>query len=489
MKSRSEREKTRERKSWICFAICAVFLSTLTVCPGAEPVYGNSAPSYWEAFPYSDVLAVEENSPITVDREQLTFDFSETWNHDDYWSPVGRILAQYRMTNPTDDTLSVQMAFPFVASLSKLSVPDIKVSADSAAVPYEIYIDPKEAYEYGGSSGGLQYGYGTIGDISNQEWALPGFDLDSKAKLYRYAVSAGTEDRLDFEISYDADPARTILMGTGFSGVSYSEEGSEKLTSAIREKAEPEILVLGKDLDFTYDVLTKEGEKVDKNLYQLEIIEESVDPKEYLLSAIRKNLAKETAAAISDTQFLNLCLHEIWRESQAGGYSELFDVLPTAFSDRIFTLVYQVEFSPESARNVSVSYITEGTMDRRETLSPKYGYTYLLSPAKSWADFGSLDIEIITPQEAPYIVESSLALAKDGANRYTAQFEGLPESELTFTLYEKEAVTFVDRAKKTASESLYNLAFFWPVSAILLAIIALIVVRSVVRRMRNNPGG
>lgn len=94
-------------KRSICFAMCAIYMSTM-------PVYANSAPSYWEAFPYSEILVVEEDSPITVDREHLTFDFSEANDDGEFHSPVGKVTADYQMTNSTNDVLTVQMAFPFV---------------------------------------------------------------------------------------------------------------------------------------------------------------------------------------------------------------------------------------------------------------------------------------------------------------------------------------------------------------------------------------
>ena len=465
-------------KKLICFTISVIIL-------GAAPVYANSAPSYWKAFPYSDVLIVEEDSPITVDREHLTFDFSGTYDHGDYQSPVGKVLAEYQMENPGDGTLSVQMAFPFAANLSNLSTSDIAVRADGTAVPYEIFIDPERINDtvYPGES--FHYDYGSVGDISNREWALPGFDLDSRAKLYRFAVSGGEEDRLSLEVRFNADSRQTLLIGDGFNGASYSPEDGYKLHYRIRDNTAPEIIALGREPEFSWEVLTDEGKTAETDRYQLEIFQDSVKPKEYLLNVLSENLKEETAAAIADTQLLNPCLYEIWKENRDAGYAMISEVLPAAFSDRIFTLVYQVEFPPESSRSISVGYLTEGSMDRRETLSPKYSYTYLLSPAKNWADFGSLDIEIITPRTAPYVIESSPALAKDGENRYSGHFDGLPESELTFTLYENEKVTLIDKTKKKISESSYLLFFLWPVFLIILAVISVPVVIAILRRMRR----
>ena len=70
---------------------------------------------------------------------------------------------------------------------------------------------------------------------------------------------------------------------------------------------------------------------------------------------------------------------------------------------------------------------------------PVYSYTYLLSPASTWADFGSLEVKIDTPY---YIVQTSLDFQKvDGGYKYTSL--GLPDGELTFALSTVESV-YVD---------------------------------------------
>ena len=60
---------------------------------------------------------------------------------------------------------------------------------------------------------------------------------------------------------------------------------------------------------------------------------------------------------------------------------------------------------------------------------PIYSYTYLLSPASSWADFGEFELNIETPY---FITASSLELAKT-QNGYAFSQKGLPAGELTFT--------------------------------------------------------
>ena len=62
-----------------------------------------------------------------------------------------------------------------------------------------------------------------------------------------------------------------------------------------------------------------------------------------------------------------------------------------------------------------------------------YNYTYLLSPAQTWADFGSLEIVINTPYQ---LIESTPDKFEKTETGYTLTLDGLPDSELTFCLAE-----------------------------------------------------
>ena len=61
-----------------------------------------------------------------------------------------------------------------------------------------------------------------------------------------------------------------------------------------------------------------------------------------------------------------------------------------------------------------------------------YTYNYLLSPARGWAGFGTLDIEIITPY---YLIESDIfPKFEKTESGYATSLGGLPSGELTFSL-------------------------------------------------------
>lgn len=465
-------------KRLFSFIFCLLYFSA-----GALPALANAAPSYWEAYPYSEVLAVEENSPIIVSGEYLTFDFSEDFRYGSGYAPAARVKARYEMKNPTSDALSVQMAFPFVTSLTALSADDISISADGEALACQIFVDPNEITVQDGSGG---FSYGGIGDISNTELSLTGFDMNQDAALYRFELDAGAGRSLDVKLSFHTDPEKTLLAASGFHGYSVSDDGNSSLSARIYEKENLEILVLGEDLTYTADVYDSNGETLSAGSYHYKLRKHNVKPREYLVSAMRNVAGSRNFDAVSDTQLMNLCLSRLQRYSAAAGFVILEDILSAVHSDRIITLVYTVDFPADTTRQVSVGYPAEGIMDRTKTVSPKYSYTYLLSPAANWAGFGFLDIELITPAKAPYLIDSSIALSPEGENRYAARLSGLPGREFTFTLYEKESVTAWDHIQKTISGWSYILYFLWPLIALFLVVIVITAVIAVRRRKRRR---
>ena len=145
-------------------------------------------------------------------------------------------------------------------------------------------------------------------------------------------------------------------------------------------------------------------------------------------------------------------------------------------------LVYTVQFPAGGTREVVVRYpsfsysIQEGTTYWRHT------FTYLLSPAQYWAHFGTLDVEISAPEEAPYVIDSTLPLEEAGEGRYTAHFDGLPEGELEFTLYREPSITLWDRCNAFLQDAGYVMFFLGPV---ILVVAVLVIVGVLLRRQRR----
>ena len=110
-----------------------------------------------------------------------------------------------------------------------------------------------------------------------------------------------------------------------------------------------------------------------------------------------------------------------------------------------FALTYTVDFPAGAAREVAVSYPSRGLGRSDWSSHWRHTFTYLLSPARHWADFGTLDVAVTTPESSPYVIQSSLPLEEAGERRYTAHFDSLPDGELIFTLYPEPRITLADR--------------------------------------------
>lgn len=159
------------------------------------------------------------------------------------------------------------------------------------------------------------------------------------------------------------------------------------------------------------------------------------------------------------------------------------DIISETWAPRIITLVYSVKFPKNSKKEISVSYKTNGTMDRRETAEPQFTYDYILNPARNWKGFKNLNIKIITPEEAPYIVTSSIELNKEDNNVYTAYSEELPEEDFSFTLYSKEKVTLSDRTEGYLNRTF---GYFTPIVIGFVLLIAVIVILLIVKTRKRK---
>ena len=308
----------------------------------------------------------------------------------------------------------------------------------------------------------------SIKKISDKEVRLPGYDLNGKAKLYSFRFSGG--DKSTYKLSFNAEPGNTIVLSNGFTPVIPSN--SAWYLDASAGESTKEVLIIGGDCDYTCTAKDQNGAELIPGSFQYEVTVSEITPKAYIMSEAKKRFGPEKADMLSEIDILNACLYQINLEYTNNGYVSLDGILNYLNSSkRVFSILYTVDFPPGAKLNVSVSCPMDGTMDRRKTLPPQYSYTYFLSPAKHWASFGSLDIKIITPKDAPYVTESSLPLKADGNNTYVSHLESLPNSELNFTLYKYEKITSFHVIRKQYTNFLSLLMPFLPFVFIIIIIV------------------
>jgi hypothetical protein len=450
-----------------------IFFSVILSFPTA--VFANSGPVFWRGYPSSEVLSVEDNSPIVVQNENLIFDFSSVDNVS--YTISGKVTATYNMINPTDELQSVQMAFPFVSSLKNIQMGDISVIVNGNSLHYDIYAgDVVDTYgnPWQEEKDAKTEFANIVSTISDKLYQAETFAEDEKGRLYTIKVTPTTDERINFAVDFNSDSKKTKVIASGFNRY-HCEDEKTSIASWCREPKTLEIYVLGEDIDLKVEAFTdgQLKEKTDKFDYQVSTQEVEVKP--YLMDYIIENSARDSM--VDTIQLYNLYAKALDKYFKGNlGYTSQNDLRALEQYERIFTIIYTVEFPNNSEKEVSVSYNTSGTMDARDTAKPLYSFDYILNPAKSWSDFKKLNVEIITPEEVPYVAESSIELVKVEDQVYRVSIEGLPEDDLSFSLYAEEEVKRKNIFLVGLLDTLRFLKFPPVIGAIVLLIVGIIVV-------------
>lgn len=459
-----------------------VMMSTFSV-----PVLANSGPVFWQGYPSSDIIAIEENSPIRIEKEDLLFDFSDP--HNSSYSISGKVTAAYEMVNPTDESQSVQMAFPFIASLDNLLAKDIRITADEHVLPYEIYfgdvVDSQVSPWQEDKEADFDFA-SILNTITEKPYQAENFMDNEKGKLYTIVVQTTGSQRINFVIDLDFDSKKTKVLTSGFNSYSYESNGDKRSIGTWCEKSRTlELFVLGEDIELKMSAYTNGDLQERNDLFTHQLVVQEKELKPYLTEYISKNIHGQSGSAIFDNQSYANQLYNLYAKAldqeftRNRGYSSGDELMGLENDRRSITLVYKMDFPRESKKEVCVSYRTTGTMDRTRTAKPLYTFDYLLNPAENWSNFQNLNIRIITPKVAPYVVVSNIELTKEEDQVYTAALGELPESDFSFSLYEGEKITLLDK-----TEGYLNKSFGYFTPLVLGGLVLLIMMGIIIRVVR-----
>lgn len=436
--------------------VCLLILST--------SVYGNSGPSYWEGKQSSEILTIKDNTQIAVEKEDLIFDFTD----EDYqnYSLSARVTAKYTMSNKAESSEKVQMAFPFISSIGGFNPDDIDIKVDNELIDFQVFLgdmvhtqnkkNPEDNVE------DMKFDFESIAkSISNSEYIPRNYNLDDIGNIYKYDVISNSEDGVSIAIEHYNDENKSVIINKGFNGYQMLD-GSESFVSRNVVEEELEIFVLGQDVDLKFKAYSDVDLENETDKYSLDIKVEDISMRDYIEDAIEifKNQV-EYLDHIAGNQIFNAFAKQLDEDIEIHMINlNLETLLSIDRMDMFLVLIYDVDFPPNSTKEVSVSYNSSGTMDRTESVEPIYSFAYILNPAKNWASFNDLNIEIKPPESNPYIIDSSLDLIRNEEGIYTGNFENLPDEDLFFSLYYNERITRMDKAKgflRRNSFMMYNL--------------------------------
>lgn len=425
--------KTNKRKTT---AIILLLLMIFPIIPTA--VWANSAPLQWNGTDASGVAVITPNCPVTVKSETLTFNIP-TFPSNYYRDPEelaeyrASVTAKYEFYNPKSYDVTATLAFPFGVS------PDY-VSGDTAYAPpnsdrYGVEINGSKLEASLRHTYFSRYGetFEPIEHTARLQLSSDGGDHRERdlktmtVTAYSYKIT-DTEEGCDVIVDLDGIGDTRYLI----SDHDYYSVHKDKVSFGIYIDE-----AAGRD-GFTFYVI---GEPLD----------DTVNPR--LFTSPHKREEAKGTVTLKSSETMTLYDLAMRYYKPEGVVSELDHV--NAVSDCILTywekmgavpLINDIIYINESLMQWYVYDMTvpAGETAKNEVTAPLYPdiddhfdpavytYNYLLSPARGWAGFGTLDIEIITPY---YLIESDIfPKFEKTESGYATHLKGLPSGELVFSM-------------------------------------------------------
>ena len=407
------------------------------------PASANSALTEWEGSKENVVMTTDGDSPIVVEHETLTFDIQElvdnTYDNDDY-DPnkeyKSSVTAEYNFYNPSDMTVTAELAFP-IRSLSESAEDEyakdkysIKVNGETVEHQIRHTYSP---YYYDFD---LERDLPRLkNDYTTHEFITP----DTMVTKYVFEVELLEENESGYpKVYFDIAPTdigKTLVYCPGGSS-KQQDDGSVRITK--NNLVQIQIYYIG-DRPKNMPEFT-----VYKDIYLSDEIE--ILPSKYTIKSVSAMTFRDIAFAkykeeygISEMDWYNAVMIGASYNSIVinGAY---FSLEPRDF---LTWYTYELEFEPGEriVNSVTAPMIPGQNLNYNPRL---FKYTYLISPAVTWADFGSLDIYVNTPY---YMVESNIDGFEKTESGYYIHLDGLPMTDKSVDVGWNEITTVEPEVK------------------------------------------
>ncbi len=452
----------------------------LTLCCllilGAAPstARANSAQSTFSGVDATGAMMADAESPVIVEKERLTLDLNELpYNYYEteqaFLAYGGKATAEYTFYNPSQYTVTSKLLFPFGKA------PDYYVY-DSDGLP-------DDSLKYGITLNGeplnakIRHTYSDERQFSvNTDLALVCdgytedeiFSPETTLTEYKYfvgglygknytapfaAFSVQKDENTAYILNSDGGGARiegnTLITGT------WVNDGETLLVYAVGEPKAPQWKIyndggMRKAIDAQISLQTTR----------------TLTFKDFATADWNENgTVSQTDWYNAYVAYLNANKQEGYRFFRNPG-GDLYESLTRWYE-------YEITFAPgqKIVNSVTVPMYPLINLDWEPTV---YKYTYLLSPAKTWKEFGELEIEINTPY---YMKSSKIEGFEKTDNGFSVNLDGLPDGELVFELCTEEKPARSENYKRSMLTTvLITVGFIvvpvvLPVAAIVIAII------------------
>jgi hypothetical protein len=424
--------KTKKALSFICFVSLLFSLSI--------PVSANSRAQIWEGTDANGVIFKDGDVPIKVESELLTFDiptlpYVSYRDAESFLAYDSKVTAEYTFYNPTDMTVTATLLFPFG------SYPEYALLYDSET---EKHLYAEDLERYGVYVNGekidaklrhTDYRFDKKFDINDHidffsnEYIIDEFYRpDLTVTKYSYEIVGHSLPSAHFDINIDSiGSERVMMIYQGNAGSYITDSGGFVVSNngaKSGEKLTVSFYVLGAPLSETPTAgwYKNNGNspdtKIDGEFKYLGSESTTLE------SFIFKTYSEEKG--VSQVDWYNSCIANLKRSVEKRGTASA--IRHVTFGALMRWFEYEITFAPgEKIKNS----VTTPMYPQIEAWNQpyKYIYTYLLSPASNWADFGKLDIVINTSYEMSF---SNLEGFEKTETGYKLSRDGLPTNEGTY---------------------------------------------------------
>ncbi len=430
-----------KRTKRLVSAVCAALLCLWTVLP----VTANSAQTWWNGTDASGTVLTDTECPIVVEQEILTFDLPEFPQNyyrtaEEFTAYSGQVTAEYTFYNPADYTVTARLLFPFG------NLPD-----------YHAYIYTEETRTYD-----------IIDDTAK-------FDVTVNGEAIEKTLRHTLKDRYDkFELEKDLANLHDGYMEDAFYTPDMPVTKYTYTVSGIDEETYPaanaafDVEPFGGKTKILFEQQSgrhmpeKTGARISAwaengmtlTVYAIgEPFEDDIQWTFYKNGGVENGEEITGTAALTETASLTFgdlacrmypaegnILRSDWYNAAVQSFNRSEDECGVIMLDGMATLnlsgslmrwyEYEIVLAPGERIVNAVSAPMYPTIDG-DWEPPIYTYTYLLSPAKTWASFGNLEVLIHTPF---HMTDSSAVNWEKTETGYRKVSAGLPLGELEFAL-------------------------------------------------------
>ena len=437
-------------KKFAKIIICCLFASCFSLS-STPPIKAeaNSAQRYWEGVTTTGVMIMDETCPVEVLHEKLVFNLNEFPSNyyetsQEFLSYTGQVTAEYTFYNPKDYAIKATLAFPFGNIPYYANVYDEETGEYDYAIDtekYEITVDGEVVEKE------IRYTLAGYFDDFNIQIDLPEIQ-DEYVKdefyspllpvtIYNYEVTSfdSTTHRSAYaSFTYKGDYTKSRLLMIPTNGAKEQKEGVSLGGWVTNIGKTFTVYVIGEPLTEELDWTIYEDASMDKVVDGDVVLRRdkvgTISFEEFVYTCYFGEYQR--ANGVSQFDWYNAVIHSLGEcLNKEYGYIEYAHMNTQTQFMRWYQ--YEIEI-PAKAKIINKVTAPMYPSINAGYEPPLYGYTYLLSPAKTWTSFGRLDIEIHTPY---YVVGDKYNFTKTEFG-YALSLEGLPDGELEFALSASE---------------------------------------------------